>query len=274
MKAEYILQADLLDIIFENRNQNYGAYELRKHYTIRLYKAICLIISSFAILCLYILMHKPMLVLPVSDIFSVDEIAPAHPKKIEPKVKPVKATEYMSKHLRTNSSTSKIFFVDSLKKINPIQSAGSVGIANSEDSLRNEGKQNVSNAIVNNGVNLKDKLGDNRVSKFVNPDDPGYDADIMPSYPGGIKALTTFMEKNLNNPNMLDVGSIISVQIRFIVGYDGLLKKFEIIKNGGEEFNNEVIRVLKKMPAWIPGKTKGENVSVYYSIPVKFIMQE
>ena len=35
----------------------------------------------------------------------------------------------------------------------------------------------------------------------------------------------------------------------------------------GEEFNNEVVRVLKKMPPWIPGKTKGENVSVYYSIP-------
>ena len=43
------------------------------------------------------------------------------------------------------------------------------------------------------------------------------------------------------------------------------------MEDGGEAFNNEVIRVLKKMPKWIPGKTHGENVSVFYTIPVKFV---
>jgi hypothetical protein len=58
------------------------------------------------------------------------------------------------------------------------------------------------------------------------------------------------------------------------VGYDGKLKKFEVQQDGGKVFNEEVIRVLKKMPDWIPGKTKGENVSVYYAIPVKFLATE
>ena len=55
------------------------------------------------------------------------------------------------------------------------------------------------------------------------------------------------------------------------MGYDGKLKSFTTVQDGGEEFNKEVIRVLKKMPEWEPGKTKGQNVSVYYVIPVKFV---
>ena len=55
---------------------------------------------------------------------------------------------------------------------------------------------------------------------------------------------------------------------------DGKLKGFEVIEDGGAVFNKEVIRVLKKMPQWIPGKAEGENVSVYYTIPVKFVSQD
>ena len=56
-----------------------------------------------------------------------------------------------------------------------------------------------------------------------------------------------------------------------MVGFDGKLQGFETIEDGGAAFNKEVIRVLKKMPEWIPGKSNGENVAVYYTIPVKFV---
>ena len=55
------------------------------------------------------------------------------------------------------------------------------------------------------------------------------------------------------------------------MGYDGALKGFEIVEDGGDEYNQEVIRVLKKMPRWIPGKSEGRNVSVFYLIPVSFM---
>jgi len=67
---------------------------------------------------------------------------------------------------------------------------------------------------------------------------------------------------------------LIAVKIKVVVGYDGKLKIFELVQDGGIEFNNEVIRVLKKMPAWLPGKSRGQNVSVYYTIPVKFIGED
>ena len=68
----------------------------------------------------------------------------------------------------------------------------------------------------------------------------------------------------------MEEGESVSVKVNFVIGYNGKLQHFVTVQDGGEEFNKEVIRVLKKMPDWIPGKAKGENVSVYYTIPVKF----
>ena len=95
--------------------------------------------------------------------------------------------------------------------------------------------------------------------------------EIEPSFPGGINTLRTFLQRNLVNPRDLEEGEQVSVQVRFVVGYDGKLQHFETLKDGGPEFNGEVIRVLKKMPQWIAGKSNGKNVSVYYTIPVKFV---
>ena len=95
--------------------------------------------------------------------------------------------------------------------------------------------------------------------------------DVLPVYPGGMDALRKFLEQNLRNPRYMEEGETVTVQVKFVVGFDGKLQSFEIIENGGNEFNDEVLRVLKKMPSWIPGKSKGQNVPVYYIIPVKFI---
>ncbi len=95
----------------------------------------------------------------------------------------------------------------------------------------------------------------------------------MPEFPGGMNALRRFLERNLNNPRDLEENETVSVKVRFVVGFDGKLKSFETIQDGGEEFNKEVMRVLKKMPDWVPGKTQGQNISVYYTIPVKFVAQ-
>ncbi len=92
----------------------------------------------------------------------------------------------------------------------------------------------------------------------------------MPSFPGGTEALLNFLRRHLDNPEPMNSGESVTVKARFVVGYDGKLQGFRIIQDGGDVFNKEVMRVLKKMPDWVPGKAKGENVSVYYTIPVKF----
>jgi protein TonB len=94
--------------------------------------------------------------------------------------------------------------------------------------------------------------------------------DVLPSYPGGMDALRKFLQKHLQTPDELEGGQSVSVRVKFVVDYTGKLKSFVTVQDGGDVYNKEVVRVLKKMPDWVPGKTKGENVSVYYVIPVRF----
>ena len=58
MKADAILNADVLDIKFENRNKDYGAYSLRKFYNNRLYKALSLTFAAAALLMLFSFINK------------------------------------------------------------------------------------------------------------------------------------------------------------------------------------------------------------------------
>jgi protein TonB len=92
-----------------------------------------------------------------------------------------------------------------------------------------------------------------------------------PEFPGGPEALKRFLAQNLTTPVDLGDGEKKTVQIRFKVDKDGTVNTFEIITSGGNEFDNEVVRVCKKMPRWIPAIQNGINVPVSYILPVTFI---
>ena len=91
----------------------------------------------------------------------------------------------------------------------------------------------------------------------------------MPQYPGGVHALLSFLKKNIHSP-YIEEGEDISVKIEFVVNYDGTLENFRVIQSGGDIFDTEVLRVFKKMPLWIPGKSKEKNIAFHYVVPVKF----
>jgi len=85
------------------------------------------------------------------------------------------------------------------------------------------------------------------------------------------ESLKRFLAKNLCTPSDLEDGEKKTVHIRFKVDKDGAVNEFEIITSGGNEFDNEVVRVCKKMPRWIPALQNGINVPVSYVLPVTFI---
>ena len=274
MKTESILKADVLDIIFENRNKSYGAYTLRKFYNNRLYKALGLTFLFVGFLCSFTLINSKDV---VPDIPTIDDVilaqvihdvkAPEKPK--EPLVKPREATTANSNIKTDNLSTSLITKKADVAKINTIDFNTTIDnkISKGTDGAIFKIKSTPS-AFIDSGKG------------FVEPKKPEIDrvtptdfADVMPQYPGGMTAFRKFLENNLKNPQDLEEGEKVAVKIKFIVGYDGELKGFETIEDGGTSFNNEVIRVLKKMPNWIPGKMRGENVSVYYTVPVKFVSE-
>lgn len=97
--------------------------------------------------------------------------------------------------------------------------------------------------------------------------------EIMPEYPGGNEARIKFLEDNLQYPKStrnLPEGKVV---VGFVVEKDGSLTNFTIQKSVHPLLDEEVIRVVKLMPKWIPGKQRGKIVRVQYTMPVTFKLE-
>ena len=271
MNRENILKSDVLDIIFENRNKSYGAYDLRKYYGRRLSKAVMVMMGLVLVLAALSFLPKNKILYNVGDYFIPDTKLgnPAEPKK---KVKPaILVNKQSAAKQKVWTNNMKIVpdkeKTDSFKTIKP---SDQIGIVDRPAILT--GGHSAEGLPVFTGGGTADPAAP--LIRTIDKNTPLFSADIMPSFPGGMKALHDFLQINLHNPRDMESGDQVNVTLRFVVNYDGKLKGFEILQDGGEEFNQEVVRVLKKMPQWIPGKSNGENVSVYYNIPVKFVPAE
>lgn len=263
MTSHEILNADVLDILFDNRNKMYGAYELRKRYNNRLGFAlgIMLALLLLAIVLLNNLSdNKP--VLPVPDIDN--DVTTIDIKPIEPEVeKPVAPRTPPPAAAQSN-------FVDRIELVKeatdlPDQSVLETSIIsnqNVEGPEFTDAHQPPVAEVVNEPVVAKEEPK------------PLVSVEKNAEFPGGQAAWIAFLSKYLRTPDELEAGQKKTVYVRFVVDVDGSISKFEIAHSGGAAFDNEVIRVLKKMPKWTPAFQNGHNVSVIFTQPVTFMALE
>jgi TonB family protein len=98
-------------------------------------------------------------------------------------------------------------------------------------------------------------------------------AEIMPQYPGGTEAMMNFIKSNLHYPDAaMEQKKEGYCLIRFVISKTGAVTNVNVYKSLSVECDAEAMRVIKLMPVWKPGTTKGIPVDVYYSIPFQFKM--
>ena len=96
----------------------------------------------------------------------------------------------------------------------------------------------------------------------------------MPEFPGGEKDLMKFFNENINYPvTAAENGVQGRVTIEFVVSETGEITNAKVIQPLNPECDTEALRVIQAMPNWKPGKQNGEEVAVYYTIPVTFKLQ-
>lgn len=75
------------------------------------------------------------------------------------------------------------------------------------------------------------------------------------SYPGGEKSLEQFLKKNVSYPDEAKKDKISGdVQVKFTIQADGSLNNFQIINALGSGCDEEAVRTIRSMPAWLPAK--------------------
>lgn len=97
------------------------------------------------------------------------------------------------------------------------------------------------------------------------------DLEEMPLFPGGTSAMQKYLEEHIvRPPQMREICSGTRLTAGFVVEKDGSLSQISIVKsvNGCPDFDFEVLRVIKNMPKWEPGKLNGRWVRCYYKMPV------
>lgn len=272
MTNNEILKADILDLIFENRNKDYGAYALRRGYNNRLFISLG---TALAMVGLFLFLNRTDELNSTSapsnrmdnEMKITKVILPAEKQK-EKDIKKEKIQ--VEKKVASKKFVSKIEIKpdDKVKEKTPdIASLDSVRISDKTV----EGEKDIKTTII--------KTKSENIGTTVIPDGNTKQSEFIPverdpEFPGGRDALNKFLARNLNSPSNLEDGEIKTVRIRFKVDKDGQVKNFEIVTSGGNEFDNEVVRVCKKMPRWIPALQNGTNVPVSYVLPVTFIGAE
>jgi protein TonB len=94
-----------------------------------------------------------------------------------------------------------------------------------------------------------------------------------PEFPGGMDAMFKFIQNNIVYPDYEKENGIEgTVYLEFIVRKTGDIENIELLRGikNGPNYDKEAIRLVKKMPKWIPGSLEGNNVSSIMRLPIKF----
>jgi protein TonB len=273
MDSNKILNADILDIIFEGKNKEYGAYELRKSYNRRLVKAI--LGTSIIIVLLfvgYIVSNiqggGPKKAAVVDDVQLEDvqqekknEPPPPPPPKVEPpKVEMAKFTP--PKIVKDNEVKEEEKPPEQEKledtKIGTVNQEGTKDDGITAPPVSDAGK----------GVVEAPKDNEDYDKTFTK-------VEIESEFPGGTAAWLRYLNKNLRYPDDAVNNEIQgTVVVQFIVDKEGNVSDVQAIQgpdNGG--LRDEAVRVIKKSGKWTPAVQNGRQVKSYKKQPIVFRLE-
>lgn len=270
-----IAQAPLLDILFENRNKEYGAYALRQGYNKRMLIALGAGASVIALL----IAVRSMGIAGSSSTAGKERqtmvikeyvLPPDKPKEPEKPKETVKPKAVVKTPAAPKAATVQFTNPPKITAVvkNPMPPVDDMAGKKIGDT-KTPGVPD--SGIAKTPVKPVDNEGNGTGAGPSKPEPEFIVQEKDPEFPGGPDALRNFLARYLNTPEDLGAGEKKLVKVRFKVDKDGSVTTFEIVASGGGMFDNEVLRVCKKMPRWIPAIQNGTHVPVSYVLPVTFI---
>ena len=268
MSEKTLNMMDITDIIFANKNKEYGAYVLRKLYN--KYVTLSTVVGTiFFVLCL----TGPMIVkslspketiakkktitldyTQLSEPPSLDKAAPPPTVEAPP---PLKSTiAFLPPVVKPDEqvSTDVVPTVEDLKKVDP-------------GAKTQEGQEGgVDYSLIETQEKIVEAPKEEaQVFTYV---------EEMPTFPGGDEALYSYISKQIQYPEIAKRAGVEGkVYIQFVVRTDGKVTEVTVVKGIGAGCDEEAVKVVRSMPNWKPGRQNGHPVNVRISVPIVYKLQ-
>lgn len=265
-----LFETSWIDLVFENRNKEYGAYHLRQENTktsfFALFMGVSLLTAAISIPTIYNHLNS-------NSETTIEPLIPVEPlvvTKFEPYVPPTKTEEApmpevknpVTPNINTNAQLINPVIVQAALAT-PEKIATNNDLKNTIDpSTASTGGTGVgTNPSTGTAVASTSGISDTTIltSNMV---------DKMPEFPGGIKKFYTYVGNNFEKPD-LETENAVRVSVSFVIEKDGSMTDIKVLKDPGYGLGAEAIRVLKSLKTkWSPGMFEGKAVRTSYNLPI------
>ncbi len=274
--------SEWIDLIFEGKNKNFGAYTLRKASAKRHNRAMLVILVVLFIVALLGLLANTVLqkndARPEDQVeqalidYTTEDVEDDEPEEPEqqrveeqlPEALPVEilitviATELAI--VRDEEVVEEIKSQDELKDTDT--AVGTTDFDKGTDDL-NVVREHKNEVIVEE--KKPEPVDDNKVFDVV---------EQKPQFPGGEAALLKYVAEHIRYPAMAQENNIQGrVVVQFVVTKTGAVGEVKVVRGKDPDLDKEAVRVVKSLPKFVPGKMNGHAVNVWYTLPIQFKLQ-
>ena len=273
-----LISNEWTDLVFEGRNQSYGAYQLRKSTGKR--NLWALIIVGLAAVLLYLGLQLQRMAEANKKVENTQAVALAKlntEKKKEAKVEKKEIIRQEPEKVVEQVKSSVKFTAPIIKKDEEVKEEDEIKLDEVQKSDKAvgaftvEGNDEVGGAV----LKAKEDIAAPEPPKHVVEETKIFTVvEQMPMYPGGDAALMGYLRDNIHYPTVAAENGVQGrVVVGFVVERDGSITDVKVLRSVDPSLDREAMRVVKSMPRWTPGKQNGSAVRVKYQVPVTFRLQ-
>ena len=272
------------DVVFENRNKEFGAYQLRlnskprhlRAFLFTLIGAIAIIIIAYSYMKVAAYIEEQRIMDQANqELVAVDLAAEEQEEEQEPEetkfeqpeeqalpeeiLNTVRVTELLIAADEEVKAEDEIKSQDELKETQTAFGQTDFDKGTDDRNVIREHKEEV---IVEKKEEVKE------------PEKVFTAVEQMPQFPGGEAELMKYLSKNIKYPTMAMENNIQGrVVVQFVVTKTGSIGEVKVVRSVDRDLDREAIRVCKSLPKFTPGKMNGQAVNVWYTLPVNFKLQ-
>lgn len=265
MSKSSIYEASWTNLVFENKNKEYGAYQLRQENSKTTITALFMGLLLLAALgSVSVLINKFRTVEPVEDPIPYDPITPVDLTPIP--VQPVAPEPIAPPQQSPAASTPPV----GVQLSNPVVATVDQSIPEIATNVNNtvavENPAGTGTATPTNVLPITG--GGGEVAPVTNEPIPPGLLDKMPEFPGGMAKFYTYVGNNFNRPE-IDAERVLKVYVSFVIERDGSITDIMVKNDPGYGIGKEAVRVLKSLKTkWVPGVLNGKPVRTAYNLPI------